>query len=132
MAGGGNTEETRPTAGAAAEPGDKKDLIPPAASRRARRSLAPRVSEERLSWKDDMRKQTRVATEVTRREPDERMKNSAFALAALTVISNRTVRVHQTEYPKSDTLTGALRSRRLRAILRLQCSLSYPLSYPHV
>jgi len=55
----------RPAGGAPAG-GERRALKPPEASRQARRSFAPRVREDKLSWKDDMR------TEICGRQSTEK------------------------------------------------------------
>jgi len=92
MAAGGATTD--------AEGGDNKDLMPPAASRRARRSLAPRVSEDRLSWNEDMMRDDEGRQPKSNRGNRERMNNPGSTLAALDGDQLSEVRECPTGYPK--------------------------------
>ena len=71
--------------------GDNKDrTAPPADSRRARRSRAPRVKEDKLSWKEDMVREQTVWQTIRRRPNQETQKKiRKKALVRPKVISSR-------------------------------------------
>jgi len=55
---GGTTGPEAPTTSGTDDIGDRKALTaPPAESRRARRSRAPRVKVDKLSWKEEMKRE---------------------------------------------------------------------------
>jgi len=72
--------------------GDNKDrTAPPADSMRARRSRAPRVKEDKLSWKEDMVREQKV-WQTSSRRPKREMQEGKIRKEALVrpkVISSR-------------------------------------------